>query len=154
MEYTFYKLLHIIGVILFLGNIITGIFWMHIAVRTKNATIIAHTIKGIISADAIFTIPNVIIISAAGVMTAMVGHYPIMRTGWIVWPMTLFVISGVAFMAKVGPLQKKMYALVSSSESYDREKFHALYLSGNIWGAIALLLPIAAAVMMVLKVPQ
>lgn len=49
---------------------------------------------------------------------------------------------------------EEMHMLVSSSESYDREKFHALYLSWNIWGAIALLLPIAAAVMMVLKIPQ
>ena len=154
MEYTFYKLIHILGVILFLGNIIVGLFWMHIAVKANDAKILAHTLKGIITADMFFTVPGVIIVAATGLMTAGVGLYPIMRTGWIVWPMTLFVISGIAFMAKVGPLQKKMHMLVSSSESYDREKFRDLYLSWNIWGAIALLLPIAAAVMMVLKIPQ
>ncbi len=154
MEYTFYKLIHILGVILFLGNIIVGLFWMHIAVRTADTKILAHTLKGIITADMFFTIPGVIIVAATGFMTAGVGHYPIMRTGWIVWPMTLFVISGIAFMAKVGPLQKKMHVLVLSSESYDREQFRTLYRSWNIWGTVALLLPIAAAVMMVLKVPQ
>ncbi len=154
MEYTIYKLVHVIGVILFLGNIITGLFWMHIAVKTADAKIIAHTIKGIITADMVFTIPNVVVISAAGVMTAIVGHYPIMRTGWIVWPMTLFVLSGIVFMARVAPLQKKIHTLVSASEAYDRDRFSSLYTSWNIWGFIALITPIAAAVMMILKIPQ
>ncbi len=153
MEFTFYKLLHIIGVILFLGNITIGLFWMRIAVKTADAKILAHSLKGIIASDMIFTIPGVIFIATAGLMTAMVGLYPIMKTGWIVWSMTLFVLSGIAFIFKVSPLQKKMYALVSSSDSYDQTKFRSLYLAWNIWGMIALVLPIAAAVMMVLKVP-
>ena len=36
MDYTYYKLIHLIAVILFLGNIITGLFWMHIAAKTKD----------------------------------------------------------------------------------------------------------------------
>jgi uncharacterized membrane protein len=154
MEYTFYKLLHIIGVILFLGNITIGVFWMRFAVRAEDAKILAYTLKGIIAADMFFTIPGVIIIGATGLMTAMVAQYPIMKTGWIVWPMTLFVVSGIVFMIFIAPLQKKMYTLVSSTENYDQSKFNSLYLSWNIWGAVALLLPIAAMVMMVLKVPQ
>ncbi|MFZ4620986.1 MAG: DUF2269 family protein [Bacteroidota bacterium] len=154
MEYTFYKLLHIVGVILFLGNISIGLFWLRIAVKSADPKILAHSLKGIIAADMIFTIPGVIIIAATGLMTAMVGQYPIMKTGWIVWPMTLFVVSGIVFMFFVAPVQKKMHALVSASENYDRTIFSSLYRSWNIWGSLALLLPIAAAVMMVLKVPQ
>lgn len=45
MEYTFYKLIHILGVILFLGNIIVGLFWMHIAVKANDAKILAHTLE-------------------------------------------------------------------------------------------------------------
>ena len=154
MEYSFYKLLHVLGVILFLGNIIVGLFWMHIAVKTDDAKILGHTLKGIITADVFFTIPGVIIVAATGIMTAMVGHYPIMKTGWVVWPMTLFVVSGIVFLFFVAPLQKKMYTLVSSSETFDQTEFRSMYLSWKIWGSIALLLPMAAAVMMVLKVPQ
>lgn len=46
-----FKVLHIIAVILFLGNIITGLFWMRIAVRTKNSGIISHSMKSIMQAD-------------------------------------------------------------------------------------------------------
>lgn len=157
MEYTFYKLIHILGVILFLGNIITGLFWMHYAVQTKNLTIIAHTMKGIITADNYFTTPGVIIVTAAGIMAAIIGHFPILGTGWIIWSIILFSISGIAFMAKVAPLQRKIYALTSKRESdeiFDWEQFQKLYRAWDIWGAIALVSPLAAAVMMVLKIPQ
>lgn len=157
MEYTFYKLLHVLAVIIFLGNIITGLFWMRFAVKTKNVTIIAHTMKGIIAADNIFTTPGVIVTAAAGIMTAVIGHFPLLGTGWILWPIILFIISGGAFLTEVAPLQKKIYALTSAAEvsgELDWERFHQLVRSWELWGLAALLTPLAAAVIMILKVPQ
>jgi uncharacterized membrane protein len=157
MEYSLYKLLHVLGVIIFLGNIITGLFWMRFAVSTKNVTIIAHTMKGIIAADNYFTTPGVIVITAAGIMTAIIGHFPILSTGWILWPIILFIISGGAFMAAVAPLQKKIYALTSVSEGngdLDWDQFHRLVRAWELWGSVALLTPLAAAVIMILKMPQ
>lgn len=156
MEYTFYKLLHILAVIIFLGNIITGLFWMHIAVKTKNVVIITHTMKGIIAADNLFTTPGVIVITAAGFMAAIIGHYPILGTGWILWPIILFTLSGIAFMAKVAPLQRKIYSFASNTVAgdLDWQQFHALYRSWELWGLAALLTPLAAAVMMILKLPR
>lgn len=157
MEYTFYKLLHVIGVILFLGNIITGLFWMHIAMKTNDVKIVGHTIRGIIRADNLFTTPGVIVITATGIMTAIIGHYPILGTGWILWPIILFIISGAVFMAKVAPLQRSMAASTAAADntgSMDWEVFRKLYRSWEIWGLIATITPLAAAVMMILKVPQ
>jgi len=157
MEYSLYKMIHIIAVILFLGNIVTGLFWMRHAVQTKNITIIAHTMKGIIDFDNYFTTPGVIIISAAGVMTAIIGHFPMLTTGWILWSIILFIISGIVFMAKVAPLQKKIYAFTTvetSATNFDWEQFHSLYRAWDIWGLLALVTPLAAAVMMVMKIPQ
>jgi uncharacterized membrane protein len=157
MEYLIYKLLHIISVILFLGNIITGLFWMRFALRTKDVRIIAYTIRGIIAADTYFTIPGVIGITATGLMTAIIGHFPILGTGWILWPIILFSISGAAFMAKVAPLQKSMAAMASSAETsgeMDWKKFGGLFHAWEFWGLVATVTPLAAAVMMILKVPQ
>ncbi len=156
MDYLFFKLLHIIGVILFLGNIITGIFWMHIAVRSKDARIIGHTLKGIIAADTVFTMPNVILIAATGVMTAMVGRLPIFGTGWIIWSIALFILSGIVFMARVAPLQKRMAAMTEEHAgdiAFDWSTFRGLYTSWIVWGIAATVTPLAAAVMMVLKRP-
>ncbi len=142
---------------LFLGNIITGLFWMHIAVKTKNLKIITFAMKGIIKADRYFTIPGVIIITAGGIMAAIYGHFPILRTGWIFWSIILFSISGLAFAFRVVPLQKKIYNLTLNKETptdFDWVKFDKLYVAWDIWGLIAVILPLAAFAMMTLKIPQ
>src|SRR5215213_1194183 len=95
--YSYYKLLHIIAVILFLGNITTGLFWMRHAVKTKDLKIISHSIKGVIKSDRLFTIPGVIFIVTGGILSATYGHFPILKTGWIFYSLILFSISGIAF---------------------------------------------------------
>lgn len=157
MEYGYLKLIHLIAVMLFLGNIITGLFWMNIAVKTKDLNIISFTMKGIIKADKYFTIPGVIIITAGGILAASYGHFPILKTGWIFWSIIMFSISGLAFGFKVAPLQKTIYNLTAnekSSTDFDWKKFNKLYWEWDIWGLIAVLTPLSAFVMMVLKIPN
>ena len=154
MEYMLYKLLHLIAVMMFLGNIILGLFWMHIAVKTKDIKIIHHTIYGIIKADKLFTIPGVVIITIGGVMAAMAGNFPILKTGWIVWSIIMFIISGMAFIGKVGPLQKKMLELTMSQEKFTWAEFYKLFKAWDVWGIIALITPLIAFVMMILKKPN
>ena len=157
VDYSYLKLIHLIAVMIFLGNIITGLFWMHIAVKTKDLKIIAFAMKGIIQADRYFTIPGVVIITAGGFLAAIYGHYPILRTGWIFWSIIMFSISGLAFAFKVAPLQKKIYNLILNKESstdFDWKNFRKVYLEWDIWGLIALLTPLAAFVMMTLKIPH
>jgi uncharacterized membrane protein len=142
---------------IFLGNIITGLFWMHLAVKTKDLKIIAFAMQGIIKADRYFTIPGVVIITAGGFLAAIYGHFPILRTGWIFWSIIMFSISGLAFAFKVAPLQKKIYNLILNKESsidFNWKNFRKVYLEWDIWGLIALLTPLAAFVMMTLKIPH
>ena len=156
MDYSYLKLIHLVAVMIFLGNIITGLFWMHIAVKTKDLKIITFTMKGIIKADRYFTIPGVIVITVGGFLAAIYGHFPILRTGWIFWSIIMFSISGLAFAFKVAPLQKRIYHLTFKgiATDFDWENFGKVYLEWDIWGLIALLSPLAAFVMMTLKIPQ
>ena len=57
---------HLFAVIVFLGNIITEIRWMHHASKTGNKEIIRFAITGIIKDDKIFTLPAVFFITATG----------------------------------------------------------------------------------------
>ena len=146
------KLLHVLAVVLFLGNITTGVFWKANADRTRNPVVIANMLEGIIRADRLFTIPPIALILAGGIGAAVVGKYSILGTGWIFWSIVLFTISGIAFMAVVGPAQRKMLALVRrSGESLDWAAYRALSVQWEIWGAIALLAPVIAAALMVMK---
>ena len=81
--YALLKLIHVFAVIIFLGNIITGLYWMKKADKTNDLSIISFTMKGIISSDKLFTIPGVIIITIGGFSAAILGGVPLLRTGWI-----------------------------------------------------------------------
>lgn len=157
MNYTYFKLIHLLAVVIFLGNIITGLYWMRIAVKTRDLRIIHFTIKGIITADRYFTIPGVIIITTFGILAAVYGHYPLLRTGWVLWSIILFSISGLAFGFKVAPLQKTILSLTAINENanaFDCDYFQKKYIEWEVWGLIALITPLAAFVMMTLKIPN
>jgi uncharacterized membrane protein len=147
------KVLHIVSVVLFLGNIITGVFWKAHADRTRDARLMAHALDGVIRSDRMFTMPAVFLIIITGVWLAIEGGFPILRTDWIWQSLILFGISGVLFGAQVAPLQKKMHALAQQaaggapmSPDYAR-----LTRRWAIAGGVATLAPLLAVVLMVVK---
>jgi uncharacterized membrane protein len=152
--YSIFKLIHILAVVLFMGNIYTGLFWMNRAHKSGNLSIINHTMKNIILSDKYFTIPGVFIILVGGFGGALQNHLPLLRLGWIFWPIVLFSVSGIAFSWKVAPLQKKIYKLTSEADSnFDWAHYHKLYKAWDVWGLVAIVTPLIALVMMVLKIP-
>jgi hypothetical protein len=129
---------------------------MHIAKKTNDLNIISHTVFGVIKSDRYFTIPGVVLVTTFGIIAAVHGQIPLLRTGWIFWPIVLFSISGIAFMWKVAPLQKKIFRFTSNQAektNLEWKEFKKLYLEWELWGLFALLTPLAALVMMVLKIP-
>jgi uncharacterized membrane protein len=145
--YLFFKLLHIVAVVAFLGNITVGVFWKNFADRTKDASIIAYTMDGIIRADRIFTIPGVILIVIGGVGTAIVGGIPFFSTGWVLWGIILFVLAGIAF----GPLAGVQRQLLAAAKKGDMAAYWTLSKKWDLYGAIALVAPLLALGIMVLK---
>jgi uncharacterized membrane protein len=147
------KTLHILAVVLFLGNIITGVFWKAHADRTGDPRIMAHTLDGIIRSDRWFTIPGVLLIIAFGMGAAIMARLPILGTGWILHSLILFAISGLAFMGQVAPLQRKLLALAREGVGgrWDPAAYHRLSRRWELWGAVAVLTPLAALVLMVVK---
>ena len=145
--YLILKLVHLAGVVLFLGNITVGVFWKSSADRSGNATVMAHTIDAIIAADRIFTIPGIVLLLAGGIGAAIVGKYSILGTGWILWALIAFIISGLAF----GPLSRTQRQLSVAAHTGNIDEYERLSKSWNFWGTIALLLPIVAFVLMILK---
>jgi uncharacterized membrane protein len=154
MSYLVWKLVHVLGVILFVGNITTGILWKVQADRTRNPELIAHACAGLTRSDRFFTMPGVLLLVLAGILAAISGNFPILGTGWIFWSIVLITISGLAFMLRVAPLQRRMHALAAAGTTdaeVDWPAYEAATRSWNIWGMIALLAPLVAVALMVLK---
>jgi uncharacterized membrane protein len=148
------KMLHIVAVVLFLGNIVTGLFWHAHAARRRDPALLAHTLQGIIRSDRLFTMPGVVAIIATGVAAAMIAGFPILGTGWILWSLLLFGASGVLFAVRVAPLQRQLHALAQAGAAeggFDYAAYRSLALRWELWGAAALATPLAALVLMVLK---
>jgi uncharacterized membrane protein len=148
------KTLHVLAVVLFLGNIITGLFWKAHGDRTADPRIIAHTLAGIIRSDRWFTIPGVVLIIVFGVAAAIFGRLPLLRTGWIWQSIILFIASGLAFMLQVAPLQRRLLALAAaaaSGQQWEESTYRQLSRRWEFWGVVAILTPLAAVVLMVFK---
>ena len=148
------KILHVAAVVIFLGNLVTGIFWKMRADRTGDPSIVRHTIAGLIAADRWFTIPGVVLILVGGFGAAVVGGLPLLRTSWILAGIILFTISGIAYMARVVPLQRAMLSLArtgTESGNFDWDGYRSLSRQWNVWGTIALLTPALAMIAMIAK---
>lgn len=148
------KILHVAAVVVFLGNLVTGILWKIHADQTNDPAIIRHTMAGLIRADRWFTIPGVILIVISGVGAAVIGGLPLLGTPWILWGIILFTLSGIAYMGRVAPLQQKMLEAARAgveSGNLDWDRYRALSRSWNVWGTIALLTPVLAMIAMIAK---
>ena len=153
MYYLILKSLHILAVVLFLGNIITGVFWKFHGDRTGTLQGRAQALDGIIRSDRWFTLPGVVAIIATGVLLAMTMGLPLLGTKWIAWSLILFGISGAVFSALVAPLQKKLLANVRAGldGNWNESEYHRMSRAWEIWGWVATLTPVAALVLMVTK---
>jgi uncharacterized membrane protein len=149
--YYLLQVIHVFAVIVFMGNVITGLFWKFHADGTRDPLIVAHTMRGLIRADRWFTIPGVVVITAAGVLAAVQAGLPLLRTGWILWSIVAFSLSGIAFAWKVGPLQKELLALSTVPGELDWAMYRSKSLQWELWGLFATLTPAAAVVLMVWK---
>ena len=159
--YLWFKLIHVSAVIAFLGNITTGLFWHRHAARTRDPKFLAFTMDGIIRSDRIFTIPGVIVITTAGFLGAINGNLPIIRTPWIFWTIILFSISGIVFMYRLVPLQRKLRDLAKAGAegaeaaeaagAFDYAAYHAVVRRWEAWGAVALFAPLIGMALMILK---
>ena len=153
MLYLALKALHIVSVVLFLGNIITGVFWKVHADLIGDLRARAQALDGIIKADRWFTVPGVLLIVATGVSMALLARLPMLSTLWIVASLALFGISGLAFAIAVGPLQKKLLANVRAglAGTWDETQYNSLSRAWGLWGIVATAAPLIALVLMVMK---
>jgi len=151
MVYFILVLIHVIAVIIFLGNITIAPFWKSQAEKTNDRLIILRTWEGIIKADRLFTMPGVSILLLFGIGAALHGGYNLIHTGWIFWSILLYIISGAAFMAKVVPIQKRIVALAKDESKFRWDEYLKMSKQWDFWGSIATLAPWVAVILMVIK---
>ena len=154
--YLLLKTVHILSVILFLGNIVTGIFWKAHADATRDPHLQAHALAGIIRSDAWFTIPSVLLIIVTGVALAYMAVLPILGTDWILASLLAFGVSGILFGVWLAPAQRRLLAMAREAESggvpeWPSAAYRRLSTRWEVIGLVAIALPLAALALMVFK---
>jgi uncharacterized membrane protein len=148
------KTVHVFSVVLFLGNIITGIFWKAHADATGDPKVQAHALAGVIRSDAWFTLPAVVVIIITGVALASMAGLPLLGTGWIAASLAAFALSGVLFGAFIAPLQRRLLteALGAQPEAaWPSPAYRRLSRRWEAIGLVAIALPLAALALMIFK---
>ena len=154
--YLLMKTLHIVAVVVLIGNLQTVTFWKAQADKTGDAKTIARTLDAIKASHMRFTMPSMILLLIGGFGAMGVSHLPFTLT-WIWGGLVLLVVGIVAGMGVVAPLTKKARDLFGENPEtgapYDREKYAALSAQIRMWSLIGVLAPVLAVVLMVFK-PQ
>ena len=152
LPYNWHKLLHIVGAVLFLGNIIVTGLWMASAERTGGTGALKFGAHAVNWMDVFLTAPGVILILVTGLPLASQWG-GITRVPWILAALLLFVLSGVVWIGLLIPDQNRMIRLsdpVSPDESLPPAFFRCLH-RWYVWGVVATVLPLISLFLMVLK---
>jgi len=72
--YLLLKSLHILGIVLFLGNIIITGWWKVMADKTQDPAIVAFAQRQVTLTDFIFTLGGVLLVSSTGIGNAVLHN--------------------------------------------------------------------------------
>ena len=151
--YLLLKSLHILGAVVFLGNIIVTGWWKTMADRTGDPKLIAFAQRQVTLTDFVFTGGGVALVLATGVANATIHGMDYWHVRWMAWGVWLFIASGVIWGAILIPIQIKQ-AQIAKAFAVSGEIPEVYWLLNKIWlwfGVLATLLPLLNIYWMVYK---
>lgn len=152
MLYDAFKSLHILGIVLLVGNVLVTAFWKVFADRTGQPAVIAFGQRLVTITDFVFTAGGIALVYLGGFGAAWAnGLDPF--TGWLGWGQMLFLASGGIWIAVLVPAQVRMAKLARGfanggpiPDVYWRDNRRWL-----VWGIVSVLPLIAGIWVMVSK---
>ena len=151
--YSILKTVHLIGVVMFLGNIVVTGWWKAMADRTRDSRIVAFAQRQVTLTDWVFTFGGVVLVAIGGIGNAML-HGLSLTAHWLQWGLAMFSLSGIIWAAVLIPLQTKQARMArgfATAEAIPQE-YWQLARWWNAFGILATLLPLAVIPLMVYKI--
>jgi uncharacterized membrane protein len=146
------KSLHLLGAVLFLGNIIVTAVWKVLADRTANPAVVANAQRLVTVTDVAFTAPGAALILVTGLLMAP-AFGGIHDTVWLWWGLGLFIASGAIWGVVLIPVQV-MQARMARHFATGADIPVRYWTLSRVWigfGTVATLLPLANLYVMVFK---
>ena len=105
MLYSFLKSLHLLGVVLLLGNAVVTLVWKMAADRSRNPVLIAFGQRLVTLTDWWFTVGGVSLLMVGGYGAAWVAGLDLLGVAWLIWGQVLLVLSGAIWILVLVPAQ-------------------------------------------------
>jgi uncharacterized membrane protein len=154
MQYSIFKFLHVLGVILLIGNVTITAFWKVFADRSNDPRVIAEAQRIVILADWFFTASGIVLIVVGGYGMLFVAGLSPFDGAWLVWGQILFLVSGVIWVAVLVPAQIRQ-ARAAKTLKRGSPIPPRYWADGRLWLAwgIAATIPLVAAVYVMIVKP-
>lgn len=153
MSHDAWLALHVLGVVLFLGNIIVTAVWKVLADRTKSPPVVAYAQRLVTITDVAFTATGVVLIIVSGQVMAEDYGGVFSGPAWLTIGWSLFIASGVIWVAALIPIEVMQARLASGFRDAPTipDRYWRLSRMWAVFGVIATLLPLANLYFMTFK---
>jgi uncharacterized membrane protein len=144
--------LHVLGVVLFLGNLIVTAVWKTVADQTREPTVVAYAQRLVTITDFVFTATGAALITVSGFALAD-DWGGVTGPVWITVGLSLFGAAGAIWLGVLVPTQIQQARLAREFASADAvpDRYWQLARRWYVFGVIATLLPVANIFIMALK---
>lgn len=142
-NYLLLKFIHLLGVVIFLGNITVTGWWKFMADRTGDSKIISFAQRQVTLTDYVFTTGGVVLVAIGGIGNAMLHHMDYLHIKWMAWGYWQFIASGIIWVVVLIPVQIRQASIVRTFAA-EKPIPAEYWRSGKIWyvfGTLATLLP-------------
>ena len=151
--YGTFKFLHVLGVVLLLGNVTVSAVWKVFANRTANPVIIEFSQRLVTYTDWTLTLGGVVLVAVGGYGMAGVARMNLLA-GWLLWGQLLFLASGLIWLVRLVPIQISQAAMARELLEHVEvaAEYRLLCRRWIVWGVCATVPLVAATYVMVTKI--
>lgn len=146
---------HLLGVVLFYGNLLMAWALYVESRRVSHATLHAQLFRVMNRVDRWLTPVSVGLILTTGLISARALRLPLLSTAWIFWSLIAFGASGLVFVARLVRIQRDLERAAlrgAAGEPWAPDAFRAATGRWAAWAGMGTALALIPLVLMVLRV--
>lgn len=145
--YLVWKLLHVLGAVLMLGNVIVTGAWAAVLWRHRDEATPRQIARGILWTDVAFTFGGGAMLVIAGIQMIRLGHLPWREMAWLRHGIELLGVATLVWLVVLLPDQLRM----EEHAGKDPARFARCFRRWTIVGWLDTAVLLAALVLMVLR---
>jgi uncharacterized membrane protein len=152
MTYDIFKLLHLLGVVLLVGNVTVTSIWKLYADATRDPVVVAFAQRLVTVTDWFFTFWGIVLLVVGGYGAAWAGGMDVLRDPWLVWSEALFALAGVVWLGMLVPIQVRQ-ARLARGFAPGRVIPPEYWRLGRLWiaGGLVATVPLVAATWVMIR---